>query len=52
MESDYDIRVDYDDTPDAVAEKFIVALKKIGVIVEDVTADPEVPSLFYKIRKG
>lgn len=47
--STHDLRVDYDDQPDQVAEKFIKALAKHGIIVENVNYNPEEPYLYYKI---
>ena len=47
---DHDVRVDYDDQPNDVADKFVAALEKLGVIVDDVTpVKSELPYLFYKI---
>lgn len=47
---EYDIRVDYDNHPNEVADAFIKALKKYGIEIDDVTADTEAPYMFYKIR--
>lgn len=50
--NDYDIRVDYDDQPNDVTDKFISALEKHGIIVENVTAeDSSEPYMYYKIKK-
>lgn len=47
---EHDIRVDYDQ-PNDVADKFIEAMGRLGIVIKDVT-DPksDAPSMFYKIK--